>query len=222
LLISISAFFIFTCALFSQDDDEGMTQQEWEAIRDSAAVNAIKKLARIDTLNIEIDSLKKLLDYSVNLDCEAELYKTVGATKEQVNDFRKKFEITEDKVNSNTGTPDEARVMYFNELSSSKIICLPEFSERFIALKKKLDSWEVPEVIIEKKGIDTLYTVVENDYLKRIAIEVYGDPDMWTIIWEANRESVYNANELKEKYKKKIKNPHRIYPGQILRIPKQK
>jgi nucleoid-associated protein YgaU len=61
----------------------------------------------------------------------------------------------------------------------------------------------------EKKGItgDT-YVVKKGDCLWRIAgcSDVYGDPYMWPIIYDAN--------------KKKIKNPNLIYPGQKLKIPR--
>ena len=42
--------------------------------------------------------------------------------------------------------------------------------------------------------------------LWRISREVYGKGKMFTVIWEANRDQ--------------IKNPNRIYPGQILTAPK--
>jgi len=62
----------------------------------------------------------------------------------------------------------------------------------------------------EKKGTtcDT-YVVKKGDCLWRIAEykDLYGDPYMWPIIFDAN--------------KKKIKNPNRIYPGQKLKIPRE-
>ena len=67
--------------------------------------------------------------------------------------------------------------------------------------------------------IDSLYTVRKGDYLKKIARELYDDSKLWDIIWEANKDGVYNSDDLIENYKKKIKNPDRIYPGQILFIP---
>jgi len=49
------------------------------------------------------------------------------------------------------------------------------------------------------------YTVVKGDCLWFIAERQYGDPFLWPIIYEANRD--------------KIQNPHWIYPGQVFVIP---
>lgn len=54
-------------------------------------------------------------------------------------------------------------------------------------------------------GYDT-YVVKRNQTLSGIAQEVYGDPKQYERIWKANLH--------------KVDNPHRIYPGQLLRIPK--
>lgn len=49
------------------------------------------------------------------------------------------------------------------------------------------------------------YTVVKDDYLKKIAKQAYGDEAKWNLIYEANSD--------------KIKNPNLIYVGQVLTIP---
>lgn len=49
------------------------------------------------------------------------------------------------------------------------------------------------------------YTVVKGDSLSRIAQREYGDPKLWTRLFEANRDI--------------IKDPDLIYPGQTLRLP---
>ncbi len=49
------------------------------------------------------------------------------------------------------------------------------------------------------------YTVVSGDSLSKIAKRVYGDPQKWRVIYEANRNL--------------IKNPDLIHPGQILTLP---
>jgi nucleoid-associated protein YgaU len=61
----------------------------------------------------------------------------------------------------------------------------------------------------EKKGAACdIYVVKKGESLWRIAQykDLYGDPYLWPIIFEAN--------------KKTIKNPNRIYPGQKLKIPR--
>ena len=49
------------------------------------------------------------------------------------------------------------------------------------------------------------YTVVAGDSLSKIAKRVYGDPQKWRVIYEANRSL--------------IKNPDLIHPGQVFTLP---
>ncbi len=49
------------------------------------------------------------------------------------------------------------------------------------------------------------YTVEGGDTLSRISARVYGDPNKWKLIFEANRDQLSSPNALK--------------PGQVLRIP---
>ena len=49
------------------------------------------------------------------------------------------------------------------------------------------------------------YTVQKGDSLSKIAKALYGSAKKWTVIYEANKDS--------------IKNPDLIYPGQVFRIP---
>ncbi len=49
------------------------------------------------------------------------------------------------------------------------------------------------------------YTVVKGDTLSRIAKQFYGDANKWKRIFEANKDV--------------LKDPDRIFPGQVLKIP---
>ena len=49
------------------------------------------------------------------------------------------------------------------------------------------------------------YTVKEGDWLSKIAKEYYGDANKYNMIFEANKPM--------------LKDPDKIYPGQVLRIP---
>lgn len=51
----------------------------------------------------------------------------------------------------------------------------------------------------------TFYTVKSGDSLSRISKKVYGDPNKYMLIFEANKPL--------------LKDPDKIYPGQTLRIP---
>jgi nucleoid-associated protein YgaU len=50
-----------------------------------------------------------------------------------------------------------------------------------------------------------MYTVAGGDSLSKIAKKFYGDPGKYTVIFEANKPMLKDANL--------------IYPGQVLRIP---
>ncbi|MDX1389184.1 MAG: peptidoglycan-binding protein LysM [Acidobacteriota bacterium] len=50
-----------------------------------------------------------------------------------------------------------------------------------------------------------MYTVIAGDSLSRIAKQFYGDAKKYPVIFEANRPM--------------LKDPNKIYPGQVLRIP---
>ncbi|MCB1019119.1 MAG: LysM peptidoglycan-binding domain-containing protein [Bryobacterales bacterium] len=52
----------------------------------------------------------------------------------------------------------------------------------------------------------TFYTIVSGDSLSKIAKKYYGDALKWNTLFEANREV--------------IQNPDLIYPGQVIRVPK--
>ena len=49
------------------------------------------------------------------------------------------------------------------------------------------------------------YTVAAGDTLRSIAQHWYGDPNLWTRVWEANKQQVPN--------------PQQLSPGQMLRVP---
>lgn len=52
----------------------------------------------------------------------------------------------------------------------------------------------------------TSYKVQKKDTLERIAAKVYGDKNKWPLIYKANKQT--------------IKQPNKIYPGQVLVIPR--
>ncbi len=98
----------------------------------------------------------------------------------------------------------------FAEIEASKIKCLPEFYDRYKKMKAALAAWG-PE---KAAG----YTVVKGDCLYKIAgkKEIYNNVKMWPVLWEANEKGVVSAPP---KVPKTIKNPHWIYPGQVLSVP---
>jgi hypothetical protein len=197
-------------------DDIELNQDQWEAVRDHFVVEAIKMLAKMDTLSGEIDSLKQVLVMIDNYDCEEELYAMVGATREEVRSFRLKFEETEKRISGKIGTPDDARTMYYDEVSASKIKCLPEFYERFRKMENMMIAgWESGDI----KTREDIYTVVKGDCLWKISGMKYKTPYLWPAIWDANRNTILNPEQFEEDIYRKVYDPNYIYPGQVLKIP---
>jgi LysM repeat protein len=222
LMLAFGLVFSSKAVLFSQDDDdddngqqmEEMDEEEWQRQMDELNGQKAQLTQKLADLNKEIDALKQTSaqkDKDIEK-CENDLYAMVGTTKSGVADFRKKFEETEKKINSKTGTPEDARKMYFDEITDNKARCLPEFQDRYASMKKKLDDWNV---VPPTSG----YTVVKGDCLWKISKMKYGSPYFWPAIWDANKAGVVNKDQLKNKRHKAITNPNLIYPGQILKIP---
>lgn len=60
-------------------------------------------------------------------------------------------------------------------------------------------------MVVEKEPPAQFYTVVKGDTLSKIAKQFYGSAGKYPVIFEANKPM--------------LKDPDRIYPGQVLRIP---
>jgi len=214
ILLVLSFAISVKASLFAQDDDdediEEMDMEEWQRQMDELGVKKADLEAALASLSGEIDALKKT---SAEKDkelqkAEYDLYASVGSNKSGVADFRKKFESLEKTINSKSGKKEDAEKK-FAVIEASKIKCLPEFWDRYQAMKKKLKAWG------PKGGT---YTVIKGDCLSKIAgmKKHYGNMKLWPAIWEANKDGVVKAPA---RIPKTIKNPTLIYPGQVLRIP---
>ena len=60
-------------------------------------------------------------------------------------------------------------------------------------------------LLAQSMSARSVYPVQRNDTLAKISREVYGDGNRWPEIFEANQPM--------------LKDPDKIYPGQVLRIP---
>ena len=222
-MMAFGLVFASKATLFAQDDDddngtqmEEMDEEEWQKQMDELNGQKAQLTAKLGDLNKEIDALKQTSaqkDKDIEK-CESDLYAMVGTTKSGVADFRKKFEETEKKINSKTGTPADARKMYFDDITNDKARCLPEFQDRYASMKKKLEDWEG-----QKVDMSGTYTVVKGDCLWKISKMKYGSPYFWPAIWDANKAGVVNKDQLKNSRHKAVTNPNLIYPGQVLKIP---
>jgi len=212
---------------FAQDDDddddgsmdeEEMDEDTWQAQMDEYTARKTDLTSQLDALNTDIDGLKKRLgDVKFAEDnAQTVLWALVGS-KSGYDEYKGKFADAEKRVNACKGPDDAADIEknlwpYLTDAGvSGRYKCLPEFWDRYNAMKKK---------ITDCKGkVETgTYTVVKGDCLFKIAgmKNVYGNSRLWPAIWDANKSGVVSAPP---KVAKTIPNPNLIYPGQVLKIP---
>lgn len=196
LLGIVSLLLLFTAVNFAQEE---MTKEQWES---EMATYKDKKVAlenEIAALKSDIDNLKAM-DLQDPEECIDELYQIVGATRNDVNNYRKAVNELDGKIKRKEG-PKADRQTDLNALKMNKISALPEFYNKVHnQMQKDLDNWvEAPT--------DISYSVVKGDCLWNIAKkkEHYGNGFAWPVIYQANRDQ--------------IKNPDLIFPNQTFKIP---
>ncbi|RKY93374.1 MAG: peptidoglycan-binding protein LysM [Ignavibacteriae bacterium] len=186
---------------FSGFAQEEMTSEEWEAEMTRLAGKKIALMSEIEALNADLDNLKATLSGLQDPEeCIDELYAIVGATRQDVDNFRNAVNELDGKIRRKEG-PKTDRQADLDALKMNKISALPEFFDKVHnQMQQALDNWiDKPDVIS--------YTVVRGDHLWGIAKkkEHYGNPFAWPIIYKANREQ--------------IKDPDLIYPNQVFKVP---
>jgi len=208
------------CDEYYLEDSTASDFDEWTR-QITEQVNKVNILLKeVNGLNREIDSLR---DISFSQDkelvnAENELYAAVGSTKQGIEDFRKKFKDCELRIMEckDAETAEIIRKSCFNEIEASRIKCLPEFWDRYLFMKKRLEECSGQENF--EPGMTGNYKVVKGDCLWKISAkkEIYNNGRLWPKIWEANKNGVISAPS---RIPKTIKNPNLIYAGQVLRIP---
>jgi len=198
LLSFFAILFLLSITVIAQDKE--MTKEEWEAEMTRLKDKKESLTKEISALQNEVNNLKTTQVQSYE-DCMNELYAMVGATKADVDNYRKAVSELEGKIKRKEG-PKVDRQKDLDALKMNKISALPEFFDKVHNQgQRALDSW-VEEVK------ETNYTVVRGDHLWGIAkkAEHYGNGFAWPMIYKANRD--------------KIKNPDLIFPQQVFSIPK--
>ncbi len=192
----VSLFLLLTVVSFAQEE---MTEEQWESEMAAYKNKQAALETEIAALKTDIDNLKAM-DLQDPEECIDELYQLVGATRNDVNNYRKAVNELDGKIKRKEG-PKADRQTDLNALKTNKISALPEFYNKVHnQMQKDLDNWvEAPTEIN--------YTVVKGDHLWGIAkkSEHYGNPFAWPVIYQANRDQ--------------IKNPDLIYPNQNFKIP---
>lgn len=191
----LSFLLLFTVSVFAQE----MTKEEWQ--NEMNRLNAKKQslMQEINALKSDVENLKNTQLQPIE-ECIDELYQIVGATKEDVDNFRKMVNELDGKINRKEG-PKADRQKDLDALKMNKISALPEFFNKVHNdMQRKLDAW-----VEESKEI--MYTVVKGDHLWGIARKKdhYDNPFAWPKIYQANRDQ--------------IKNPDLIYPKQVFKVP---
>ncbi len=198
LLIGLlSLVLFFSVNMFAQDQE--MTEEEWEAEMQRLRDRVESLNTEISTLNQDINNLKSTEIQSYE-DCMNELYAMVGATKQDVDNFRQAVAELNGRINRKEG-PKADRQKDLDALKANRISALPEFFDRVHnQMQRSLDAWVEAPLVIN-------YTVVKGDHLWGIAKkkEHYGNGFAWPVIYRANRDQ--------------IKNPDLIYPNQTFKVP---
>jgi nucleoid-associated protein YgaU len=199
ILSLLSLVLLVSVVAFAQERE--MTEEEWQAEMTRLGEAKTSLINEIDALKSDIDNLNAqksaIQDYD---ECIDELYAIVGATREDVDNFRNAVNELDGKIRRKEA-PKKDRQADLDALKMNKISALPEFFNKVHnQMQSALDEWiDKPDVIS--------YKVVRGDHLWGIAKkkEHYGNGFAWPIIYKANRDQ--------------IKNPDLIYPDQVFKVP---
>jgi peptidoglycan hydrolase CwlO-like protein len=199
LVYFLSLVFLLSLSSFAQQEE--MTSDEWEAEMTRLTGKKQALMSEIEALKADIENLNTVkAGLQDPEECIDELYALVGATRSDVDNFRKAVNELDGKIKRKE-SPKADRQADLNALKMNKISALPEFFDKVHnKMQQAIDAWiDAPPVIS--------YKVVRGDHLWGIAKkkEHYGNAFAWPVIYKANRD--------------KIKNPDLIYPNQTFSIP---
>ena len=199
ILSLLSPDLLVSVVSFAQERE--MTEEEWQAEMTRLGEKKTSLLNEIDALKSDIDNLEaQKFSLQSPEECIDELYAMVGATRQDVENFRGAVNELDGKIRRKEG-PKKDRQADLDALKMNKISALPEFFQKVhVQMQKALDAWVEKPLVIS-------YKVVRGDHLWGIAKkkEHYGNAFAWPIIYKANRDQ--------------IKDPDLIYPNQVFKVP---
>ncbi len=192
---------ILSLSVIAYGQEEEMTKEEWQSEMDNLVVQKAALNEEIISLKSQIEELTKTKNELQSYDdCMDNVYKMLGATKADVNNFRTKLNTLSSSIDAKQA-PKADKQAELDVMKKNKISALPEFFDIVHdQLQRKLDAWE-------EKVAEINYTVQRGDCLWNIAKkdEHYSNPFAWPIIYNANRD--------------KINEPDLIYPKQVFLVP---
>ncbi|MGE5399906.1 MAG: LysM peptidoglycan-binding domain-containing protein [Ignavibacteriales bacterium] len=193
---------VFTLLLFLSFNayaQEKMSKEDWENEMNRLNEQKSSLVKERDSLQSDVNRLKSTNVQSFD-DCMNELYASVGATKADVENFRRMVSELNGRI-MRKESPKTDRQRELDSLKMMRVSALPEFFDKVHnQMQRSLDAWnDIPP--------EQNYTVVRGDCLWNIAKkkDVYNNAFAWPKIYQANRDQ--------------IKNPDLIYPKQIFKIP---
>ena len=213
IVIVFLLFFGFKISYAQEEEPkepEEMTTEQWETQINEFTAKKTELTKKIEDMQKEkAELLAKVEAKKGEIKTAEDAYWEAVGGKDSYNSFKSNLDKIEKLCKNKEGSKDEINKM-FEELSKSGLKCHPDFTSKYRNVKDCIANWKdlsVPE-----------YTVLKGDYLFIIAAkkEVYNNHHMWPIIWEANEMGVISAPG---RIPKTIRNPHLIYPGQVLKIP---
>ncbi|MDQ3193622.1 MAG: hypothetical protein M3P82_01350, partial [Bacteroidota bacterium] len=155
LLVFMMVFSLAVTSVFAQDDDddddddmseeEEMDEDMWQAQMDEFTAKRTDLQNQLASMSTEIDGLKKTLDQKTETEGNARtgLYNMVGSY-EGYQAYKTKFADAEKRVNACKGADDAADIeknmwpAIMDGGTAGKYKCLPEFWDRYNAMKKKI------------------------------------------------------------------------------------
>ncbi|MCE1163880.1 MAG: LysM peptidoglycan-binding domain-containing protein [Bacteroidetes bacterium] len=212
LLLALS--FLFSAKVSRAQDEtkgsEDMDEDQWEAQILELTAKKNQLTEQLANMQKEVDGLTGQNNLkSEELKKAEDAYWDYFGGKDAYTQFKNDLDKLERQCRNKDGMKDEAQAK-FDKMDKMKLKCHPEFADRFKRLRECLESWQtsVPE-----------YTIQKGEYLFVIAAkkEIYNNHHMWPILWEANENGVQSAPK---GIPKTIRNPHLVYPGQVLKVPK--
>jgi hypothetical protein len=217
ILLTLLCIFVTVLPSIAQ---EKMSKDMWQT-QMTAAKSQITQLnadiARVDGEMAGLQGQSTKLDADVRA-CEDALYAMLGVTRADVEAFDKELGDMEKRVAELQRMSDAELITHrdeiermdarLKEMAKSKIAMIPRYGDRVKGLQEKVDG------LMKSLSREKTYTVgtwsKDRDCLWNIAKkkDIYANAWLWPKIWQGNRD--------------KIKDPDRIKPKWVLKIPEGK